>query len=277
MSGGLSRCVVVPHAPRLGIRAKAPPFGLPLIDGMIALGEDIRRQSPPPETLIVSSTHYVSTFNWQVAVHEVMKGHCVAEEAPDLIGGEPYEYRGDPALARAIKDEILALGLPCVECATPHYAWDYATWVPVHYLDPGASLRVITLPTVLSADLDECYKVGGAIQRAAAKIGREAVFAASTSFAHKLVRGPQFWPSEERQEADRQFIELLLAGRFAEAWAAFPDYAKTVVAEMGGRVLALMLGAASAMGARRIDGARFGPYGPSSGSGNASVSLRRAA
>jgi 3,4-dihydroxyphenylacetate 2,3-dioxygenase len=277
MSAGLSRVVVVPHAPRLGLREKAPPFGLPLIDGMLALGTDIRRQAPKPETLIVSSTHYVSTFNWQVSVQERHNSRCVAEEAPDLIGGEPYDYRGDPGLARAMKDEIAALGLPCVACDTPHYTWDYGTWVPVHYLDPAAELRVVTVPTVLSADLDECHRVGGALQRACQKTGRNAVFVASTSFAHKLVRGPQLWPNEDRQEADRAMIEMLTAGRFAEAWAGFPDYARRVVAEMGGRVLALMLGAAMAMGAKRIDGAQFGPYGPSSGSGNASVSMRLAA
>ncbi len=39
MAGGIYRCVVVPHAPRLGFREQAPPFGLPLIDGDLAFGE----------------------------------------------------------------------------------------------------------------------------------------------------------------------------------------------------------------------------------------------
>jgi 3,4-dihydroxyphenylacetate 2,3-dioxygenase len=277
MPGGIYRCVVVPHAPRLGFRDQAPPFGLPLIDGCIALGEDVRRDTPKPDLIVVNSTHFVSTFNWQALVQPEHKGHCVAEEAPDLIGGVPYHYKGDPVFARAMKDEINALGYPCVENASPHYSWDYGTWVPVHYMDPKAEIPVVSIPTVLSSDLDECFKVGGAIHRAAQKTGKRVLFAASSSFTHKLVRGPHIWPTPERIEADRKFIDLLLDGRIDEAWKSFPHYTQFVVGEMGGRVIALFLGATHAMGAKKIEGKTFGTYGQSSGSGNHNVSLKMAA
>ena len=91
------------------------------------------------------------------------------------------------------------------------------------------------------------------------------------------MRGPQIWPTPERIEADRKFIDLLLEGRLDEAWKRYPDYTKFVVGEMGGRILAIFLGAAHAMGAKKIDGKVFGTYGQSSGSGNHSVSLKLAA
>lgn len=276
MAGGIYRCIVVPHAPRLGFRDTAPEFGLPLIDGCIAMGEDIRRDTPKPDLIVINSTHYVSTFNWHACVQAEQKGVCVAEEAPDLIPGAPYRYKGDPVFARAMKDEIAALGLPCVENATPHYNWDYGTWVPIHYLDPEAEIPVISVPTVLSADIAECAKVGAAIDAAARKTGRRVVLAASTSFAHKLVRGPALWPSPERVAADRKFIDLLVAGKIAEAKQWFPDYAEDVVAEMGGRVLALFLGALEAMGGR-IEAKEYGRYCQSSASGNHNLSLKRAA
>jgi 3,4-dihydroxyphenylacetate 2,3-dioxygenase len=274
MAGGVYRCIVVPHAPRLGYRDKAPDFGLPLIDGCIEMGEDIRRERP--DLLVINSTHFVSTFNWQACVQAEHAGVCVAEEAPDLIPGAAYRYRGDPEYARAMKEEISALGYPCVENATPHYNWDYGTWVPVHYIDPKAEIPVISVPTVLSADIEECYKVGAALHRAAQKTGRRTVVAASTSFAHKLVRGPDRWPSPERVEADRKFIDLLLAGKIGEAKAGFPDYVQQVVAEMGGRVLALLLGAAEAMGGK-LETRTYGRYCQSSASGNHNVSLKIAA
>ncbi len=276
MAGGIYRCIVVPHAPRLGFREHAPDFGLPLIDGCIALGEEIRNDRPKPDLIVINSTHFVSTFNWQACVQERHEGWCVAEEAPDLIPGAHYRYKGDPEFARAMKDEIAALGLPCVENSTKHYTWDYGTWVPIHYMDPNAEVPVISIPTVLSADLDECYKVGAAIHRTAQKTGRRVVLAASTSFAHKLVRGPSQWPAPERVEADRKFIDMLLAGNIAEAKRIFPDYATKVVAEMGGRVLALFLAAAEAMGGR-YEGKTYGAYCQSSASGNHNVSLKLAA
>ena len=108
MAGGIYRCVVVPHAPRLGFRDQAPPFGLPLIDGCIALGEDIRRDNPKPDLIVIASTHFVSTFNWQALVQPEHKGECVAEEAPDLIGGAGPGRAGGSAGGRARDD----LGVP---------------------------------------------------------------------------------------------------------------------------------------------------------------------
>ena len=271
MSGGICRGVVVPHAPRLGLPEIVPDFGKELVAGIEEMGAVVRADKP--DVMIVNSMHYVSTFNWHASTVPVHKGRCVAMEAPDLIGGEPYEYRGDPELGIAIRDEITALDLPCVESATEHYSWDYGTWVPVHYMDPDAEIPVITIPVVLAADLDETYAVGQALHRACARTGRRAVLAASTSFTHKLVRGPAEWPTDERMQADREFIALLLEGKIDAAWAGFADYAQFVVGEMGGRGLALLLGGLAATGAERFEAAQFGPYGQSSASGNANVTL----
>lgn len=274
MTGGIYRSLVVPHAPRLGKPEIVPDFGKDLVQGLIELGEDVRRDVP--DVLIVCSTHYVSTFNWHVSTVERHRGRCVAQEAPDMISGEPYDYPGDPALAEAIFDEITSLGFPCVRNETPDYSWDYGTWVPVHYMDPDATIPVISLPVVLAADLEECYQAGRAIDAACRKLGRRAVIAASTSFTHKLVRGPAEWPSAERVEADKEFIAKLLAGQIDECWQTFPEYSDFVVGEMGGRALAWFLGAASTMNAESWDNAQFGPYGQSSASGNANVSLKAA-
>lgn len=275
MSGGLCRGIVVPHAPRLGLPEIVPDFARDLVAGIVAMGEDIRRD--PPDAIIVNSTHYVSTFNWHASTVARHRGVCVAMEAPDLLGGQPYDYPGDAELGAAIVEEIRKLGHPAVPNDSEHYSWDYGTWVPVHYMDPEAAIPVVTMPVVLAADLEETYRVGQAIHRACAATGRRAVLAASSSFSHKLVRGPEQWPAEARIEADRRFIETLLAGRLDEAWRGFGDYAQFVVGEMGGRALALLLGGLAETGATRFETAQFGPYGQSSGSGNANVSLKLAA
>ena len=272
MSGGIYRGIVVPHAPRLGLPELVPDFQKDLVRGIYEMGEDLRADKP--DVMIINSTHYVSTFNWLASTVAEHKGYCVAMEAPEMIQGESYAYRGDPELGGAIRKEILGLGYPCVENASVHYTWDYGTWVPIHYLDPDAEIAVITLPIVLAADLDETFAVGQALHRVCEKMGRRAVLAASSSFSHKLVRQPEAWPTEERQHADREFIALLLAGDLNEAWAGFPDYAKFVVGEMGGKALALLLGGLTAASAGSFETAQFGPYAQSSGSGNANVSMR---
>lgn len=274
MAGGIYRGIVVPHAPRLGLPKVIPDFAKDLVKGIVDMGADIRADTP--DIMIVCSTHYVSTFNWHAATVARHEGYCVAQEAPDLIGGERYSYRGDPELGRAIKAEIEELGFPCIENDSEHYTWDYGTWVPVHHMDPNAELAIVTIPVVLAADLDETYRVGQALHRACRKTGRRGVAVASSSFAHKLVRGPDQWPSQERQDADQKMIGMLLDGKIAEAWDWFPEYADFVVGEMGGRALALMLGAISAADADKWETAQFGPYGQSSASGNANISLKAA-
>jgi len=275
MTAGIYRGIVVPHAPRLGKPEIVPDFGRGLVEGIVELGRDLRGDRP--DAIIVNSAHYVSTFNWHACTVARHKGYCVAMEAPDMLGGEPYDYPGDPELGAAIAEEIAGLGFPCVEQASEHYSWDYGTWVPVHYMDPDAEIPVLIIPVVLAADLDETHRVGAALHRACEKVGRRVVMAASSSFSHKLVRGPDRWPTEERMAADEKFIGLLLDGKVDEAWDGYPDYAQFVVGEMGGRPIALLLGALMAAGAARYETAQFGPYGQSSGSGNASVSLKRAA
>jgi 3,4-dihydroxyphenylacetate 2,3-dioxygenase len=275
MTGGIYRAVTVAHPPRMGIPERAPDFIKPLIQASLDLGKDILAEKP--DVMIVQSTHYVSTFNWHATTQARHKGYCVAQEAPDLIGGEFYDYKGDPELAQRMRALIVEAKLPCVENATEHFSWDYGTWVPVHYMDPEAKIPVINVPVVLAADLDECYRIGELIHQACKDTGRRGVFVASTSLSHKLVRGPEQWPTPERLEADHKFIKLLMDGKIDEAWAGFKEYAEFTVGEMGGRVVATMLGALAASGAKRFDTAQFGPYGQSSGSGNVTLSLKPAA
>ena len=94
---------------------------------------------------------------------------------------------------------------------------------------------------------------------------------ASGSLSHKLVRAPERWPSPEDQELDHRFARLLADGEYAKAWDWLPAYVGAVEAEMGGRHLAMMLGAILESG-RRLTAVTHA-YGPSSGSGNYVISL----
>ncbi|HEY6336145.1 MAG TPA: hypothetical protein VI113_09690 [Alphaproteobacteria bacterium] len=269
MTGGIIRAGVVPHTPRMGIEEKAPPFVKDVIKGTYAMGEALREAKP--DVIVINSAHWVCTFNWYVTCQSEHRGHCVADEAPDLIDGVPYAYKGDPEFGAALVGEVKALGFPCNRNDSAHFKWDYGSWVPAHYLDPESEVPIVLIGTVVSADLAEAMDVGSAVRRAAEKTGRKAAFFASCSFTHKLVRGPELWPTEERQQYDREFIAMLMEGRVGEAKRWFPDYTQAVVGEMGGRNIATMLGCLDET--RHYAGRQYGPYGQSSGSGNANVML----
>jgi len=138
---------------------------------------------------------------------------------------------------------------------------------------------VVGMPVVLMADHDECLRAGAAIYAAAKQLSRRAVFLASTAFSHILVRGRHNWPTPERMEADRRFIDLLKRGAVEEAIAGFTEYSRAVGAEMGGRALATLLGVLRALTAdgRPFVGRQYGEYAQSSASGNANLLLADAA
>jgi 3,4-dihydroxyphenylacetate 2,3-dioxygenase len=270
MSGVIAAAVVA-HVPTLSRREITPEFQRTLVDGEVELGRDLR--SLEPDLWVVASTHWVSTFNWFATSQTQHEGRCVADEAPDLIPGMPYSYRGDPDFALALVDEWKRLEIPALRNQSPHYEWDYGTFVPLSHLDPDAEVAVVGVPVVLMADHVECARAGAAIHATARRLGRRTVFLASTALSHALVRGRHFMPTPERIDADQRLLGQLKRGAIDEVIAGFGEYSRLAVAEMGGRALATLLGVTRALtdeGAR-LEGRQYGDYAQSSGSGNANL------
>ena len=104
----------------------------------------------------------------------------------------------------------------------------------------------------------------------AKQLGRRVVFLASTALSHLLVRGRHNWPTPDRVEADKRFVEFLKRGAIDETIAGFTEYSKKTVAEMGGRALATLVGVAAAMSrqGKPMAARQYGDYAQSSGSNN---------
>jgi 3,4-dihydroxyphenylacetate 2,3-dioxygenase len=270
MSGVIAAAVVA-HVPTLSRREITPDFQYTLVDGELELGRHLR--SLAPDLWVIASTHWVSTFNWFATCQPQHEGRCVADEAPDLIPGMPYRYRGDPDFARALIDEWKRLDIPAQRNESPHYEWDYGTFVPLSHLDPAAEVAVVSVPVVLMADHAECVRAGAAIHATARRVGWRAVFPASTALSHALVRGRHFEPTSERADADQRLLSLLKRGAIDEVIADFGNYSRAAVAEMGGRALATLLGVTKALGdeGTALEGRQYGAYAQSSGSGNANL------
>jgi 3,4-dihydroxyphenylacetate 2,3-dioxygenase len=265
---------VAAHIPRIGIEAKAPVFQAGLVAGLKEMGVALR--SMQPDLFVLQSAHWVSTFNWYATAQDPHRGICVADEAPDLIPGLPYERPGDAPFARNLVNAFAKAGLPAMVNDSPHYKWDYGSFVPLQYLDPGQTVPVVILPTCVSADLEESMRAGELVDEVARDMGRSVVYISSCALSHRVVRGPHLWPTDERVALDQQFMEKLRAPDMRQLKAWFPTYCRDAVAEMGGRVLATLLGAMNAMASRggALSGKLYGEYAPSSGSGNANLVVR---
>lgn len=273
---GLVAAYLTVHTPRYCTYAAAfagklahPDFQA-VRDGLSEQGRHVG--TTRPDVLVVNSCHLISTFPTVVDGTPRHRGVLTAQEAPELIRGVEYDFPGDYALASAIIDLGKAAGHQCVLADDVHYPLDYGTVMPVVcYLDRTQTIPVVPVSVCLSNDLEECFAWGRHVARAAATLGRRAAFVASGSVSHKLVRGPERWPSAADQELDHRFAALLAKGRFEEAWRWLPEFAAAAEPEMGGRHLAMLLGALVESDRRFT--ATLHAYGPSSGSGNHVISL----
>ena len=272
MNGRVVMSAIASHSPRIGIEAEAPGFLRGVIAGAYAMGRALAALAP--DVVVLQSAHWVTTFTWYVTCQERHCGNCVSDELPDLIPGLPYDRPGEPGFGALLVEEIRAKGLLSGRNDTPHYKWDYGTFVPLQYLDPEQRIPVVTIGTCILADLDECHRVGTAIRDAAARSGRRVAFVASSALSHRLVRNPASWPLPEHRALDRRFVALLCAGDTGEARRVLDAYAAQTQVEMGGRNIATMLGVLDGVAPERLAGREFGEYGPSSGAGHTNVGIR---
>lgn len=266
---GVVAAALVAHVPTLGRSENTPDYQLTLVQAERTMGAAVRAALEPDAWFIIS-THWVSTFDWFATCQSKHEGLCVAQEAPNLIPGLPYSYRGDPELGAALVDEWKRAGCAAVRNEASNYRWDYGTFVPLQYIDPAAEVPVVSAPVVLMADHGECLRAGAAVHATAKRLGKRVVFLASTALSHLLVRGRHNWPTPERVDADKRFVEFLKRGAIDEAIAGFTEYSKKTVAEMGGRALATLIGAAAAMSreGKPLAARQYGEYAQSSGSNN---------
>jgi 3,4-dihydroxyphenylacetate 2,3-dioxygenase len=272
-SNGVVATGVVAHVPTLSRAEITPEYQSTLVSGERLLGEKLRALKP--ELWVIISTHWVSTFNWFTTMQAEHRGVCIAEEAPDLIPGVSYHARGDEEFAEALIASWRQKNIPSQINKTPHFAWDYGTYVPLSHIDPDFEIPVLSVPVVLMADMKECFAAGAAIYETAKKLERRTVILASSAFSHALVRGREHWPSDERIDLDRKILSQLQNGEIESVTDGFESYAKASVVEMGGRAIATMLGATLEL--KRDEGSlaglNFGEYAQSSGSGNMNIIL----
>jgi 3,4-dihydroxyphenylacetate 2,3-dioxygenase len=276
-AGSIAGVFLSAHTPRyctyeaaFGNKLAHPDFQM-VRDGLVAQGQVLGEIEP--DVIIINSCHLVSTFPVVVDGTPRHRGVLTAQEAPELIHGVEYDFPGDYVLSAAIIKQGEAAGELCRLANDIHYPLDYGTVMPVVlYLDRSQTIPVVPVSVCLSSDLQESFRWGQHIARAVHETGRRAVFVASGSGSHKLVRGPEKWPLPADQELDHRVAEMLRAGEYEKLWRWLPDYAQAAGPEMRGRHLAMMLG--TLMSAGHGFESQVHAYGPSSGSGNYVISMR---
>ena len=146
---GVFAAITAPHVPTLARAEITPDFQRALVDAERRLGETLR--AGKPDLWVVASTHWVSTFNWFATCQPTHQGICVADEAPDLVPGLAYRYRGDSEFAGALVEAWNAASIPAARNDT-RTTPGITALRPAVAPDPKAEVAVVGVPAVLMAN-----------------------------------------------------------------------------------------------------------------------------
>lgn len=173
-----------------------------------------------PDTIVIIDSHWETTVEHVVSSHARRQGHMTSSELPRGMAGIPYDYEGDPELAKMMAKSGDELGTPTHASEDDYLPVYYATVNLVHYLHKGE--KVVSISVVQTGEPDDFLTMGRAIAEAVDRLDRRVVILASGGMSHS------FWPlkelpdheasdpihifTPEARAADEQRLEWMEAG-----------------------------------------------------------------
>ena len=186
-----------------------------------------------PETFVIFDTHWASTVEHLLTAHGRRSGRYTSDELPRGMHGIPYDFPGDPDLARAACAAALGAGQPAHASEDPALPLHYPTINLLHYLHRGE--RVVSVSCAQTGTTPDFLAMGRAVGEAVAATGRRVALLASGGLSHR------FWPlaeiprressdpvnvrTPEARAADELRIEWMLAGDHRRIIETMDDYA----------------------------------------------------
>ncbi|MGI9029344.1 MAG: catechol 1,2-dioxygenase [Ilumatobacteraceae bacterium] len=229
------------------------------------------------DTIVVFDAHWHTTVEFVVAAHDRRAGTYTSEELPRGMRQMPYDFPGDPELAKLIAEEVGAAGSWMTPIDDP--------FLPIHY--PTTNLlpflqgdeRWVSVSTAQTAETDDFLLVGEAIGRAIQRSDRRVVLLASGAMSHtfwklRQVRDhessdPAHIRTPEAREADLERLAWLEAGDHAKVIDTMPEFLRYKPEAMFGHYLMMV----AAIGGRNCaaPGVRYSDYENALGTGQVHV------
>jgi 3,4-dihydroxyphenylacetate 2,3-dioxygenase len=139
-----------------------------------------------PDTVVVFDTHWFTTFEFVVSAHARRSGRYTSDELPRGMCQMPYDFEGDPELARLIAEEGERAGTWITPIDDPYLPIHYPTVNLLPFLQDDE--RWVSVSTPQTGESDDFLLAGRAIGAAIARSDRRVVLLASGAMSHK------FWP-----------------------------------------------------------------------------------
>ncbi|MFZ0159686.1 MAG: hypothetical protein WAL50_11705 [Kineosporiaceae bacterium] len=228
------------------------------------------------DTVVVLDSHWATTVEYVVTAQDRRSGLYTSGELPRGMSQVPYDWPGDPELARAIAAQAEPHGTWITAIDDPYLPTFYATLNLWHYLGRGLpDKRWVSIGVCQTADTEDNLRLGQALGAAIAASDRTVVLLASGALSHT------FWPlrvirdheaagaehifTPQAYAADVQRMEWFAAGDHARVLDTMPDFLRYRPEARFGHYL-MMIGALGGSSCT-APGRRFGEYENSVGTG----------
>jgi 3,4-dihydroxyphenylacetate 2,3-dioxygenase len=230
------------------------------------------------DTFLLFDTHWFSTLEYVINAHERLNGVYTSEELPQMLHDLEYDYQGDAELARAVEAEAQERGIRAVASAHRNLPVHYPTLNVMHYFNPDARRRVLSVSVCQTASVKNDLAYGAAIGQAIWKSNRRVVLVASGGLSHKFwdydhildraSASPEDITSTANRLYDERIMEWFKLGRHDAILAAADDFRAHCSPE--GRFSHYIM-MAGAMGGDSWNwrGEQFGKYEAAIGTGQA--------
>lgn len=164
------------------------------------------------DTVVVLDSHWATTVEYVVTAQERRHGLFTSEELPRGMSQRPYDFLGDPDLARLIEAKADANGTWITAIEDDHLPIFYATTNLWEFLGDGRpDKRWISIGVCQTAQTEDNLRLGRALGQAIAESDRKVVLIASGALSHT------FWPLRQLRQHEAAGVEHIFTPEAAEA------------------------------------------------------------
>ena len=181
------------------------------------------------DTVVVLDSHWATTVEFVVTAHERRAGLFTSEELPRGMAQRPYDFPGDPELARLIASKGDEHGTWITAIDDPALPIFYATTNIWEFLGHGLpDKRWVSIGVCQTADTEDNLRLGRALGDAIAESDRKVVLIASGALSHT------FWPLRKLRDHEAAGAEHIFSAEAAAAdaermaWFEAGDHARVL-------------------------------------------------
>ena len=222
--------IMLPEEERLALNEGKE---ITLVPGLRQLRKDVF-ETLDYDTVVVLDSHWFTTVEFIVSAQERRAGLFTAEELPRGMCRIPYDWRGDPELARATAELGEKHDTWITAIDDPFLPVFYATINLWKYLGEGLDKRWISISVAQTGETEDFLRVGRALGDAIAQTDRKVLLLASGALSHTFWKlrelrdheasDPIHIRTPEARAADLDRIEWFKAGDHARVLDTMPEF-----------------------------------------------------